>query len=396
MADKVRGDYLMFLCSDSTGQLRSMEEHRVNFAKYFESGLGIDGSSLPGFAETHRSDVLMKADLDTIRNITMLGEDLSLVICDVHTPEGEPSPGCPRSVLKRVLAKYQARGWNIDTQTELEFYLCTPDGKPQDTASYMDLPPKDKAMPYRRRVAEIMCEAGLSVRRIHHENGHGQNEVELNLQPALKTSDDTVLAAWILEAVAAEMDLKCELSPLPLPYTYGNGLHVHTMVRDADGNNLFYDGSGTLSPWGRSFVAGILKHAREITAVFARSEQTFARFTNEGHEAPININWGAMNREAMVRIPKASSGSIHPEFRAGDYSGSIHLLTAVLLEAGLRGVDEGLELAPEAESQGMLPTTASESLDIMKVSEFIEGVLGDHMKKFLISRPLSPLSEAKK
>ncbi|GCA63028.1 hypothetical protein KIPB_007414 [Kipferlia bialata] len=384
--------YLNFVAADVNGDLRSMEEDRSNFKKYFAHGLGVDGSSIPGYAKhASRSDVLMMADFEeeTAFRPTIAVEDMSVVMCDVYGPEGKPHGGCPRSVLKRVLDMYKAKGWTSQMQTEIEFYLvhAGEDQKLVDQAGYMELPPADKGFGYRRKLAELLAGAGVSVRRIHHECGPSQNEIELNLRPSLESQDSTILSMWLTRMLAAQYGWDALLSPLPFGMgKAGNGLHQHIIVHDKDGKNIFFDeekGQG-LSKMGLSYIAGVLKYGKEITAVFARDQETFDRFNNKGHEAPVDLMWGAMNRSALVRIPAAHGSDIHMEFRAGDASGNTYLMAAALLLAGLKGVEDGLEAPAEGEVVGHLPLTADECEKLLVESPFINELLGDHMREYLI------------
>eukprot|EP00767_Chilomastix_cuspidata_P001605 gnl/Chilomastix_cuspidata/173.p1 GENE.gnl/Chilomastix_cuspidata/173~~gnl/Chilomastix_cuspidata/173.p1 ORF type:complete len:281 (+),score=162.94 gnl/Chilomastix_cuspidata/173:364-1206(+) len=274
-------------------------------------------------------------------------------------------------------------------QSELEFYLVKKGTlEPQDRAPYMSLPPQDRAMPFRRQLAEVLEEGDFSVRRIHHENGPGQNEIEFNLTAALKNCDDTATCCWILDYIASTMDLDCLISPLPLGRDEaGNGLHQHIQLVDKDGRNLMTDGEKGLSAVGRQFVAGVLKYADEVTAVFARSQESFDRF-QYGHEAPVNKIWGCANRNALVRIPSSSPATIHPEFRAADASGSIYLLAAALLAAGLRGIEEGLELCAEGESLGKLPVTPAAARAVLADSPFLKEFLSPSLIEYLLELPL--------
>lgn len=283
--------------------------------------------------------------------------------------------------------------------SELEFYLLDKDGKPNDNGHYISVPPEDGSIRYRRELCHTFEKAGIKVKRLHHEVGPGQNEVEYQLQPVLKNADDTVYGVWLSDMVAREYEWHTQYSPKPFPELAGNGLHQHILLRDLKTNaNLMAEKDGKLTPLCHQFIAGMLKYARDITAVFAVDKESFERL-KPGHEAPTITTWGFASRNALVRIPTIGDvDKIRVEFRAGDSSGSPHLLCAMILAAGLQGIKEKLTPPEEAgndvyhlsvdelHKKGMdvLPASLPECIEILQKSEFVKKVLGETIPQVLI------------
>ncbi|KAG9390744.1 Glutamine synthetase, catalytic domain [Carpediemonas membranifera] len=395
--------YVQFLCSNILGKLHSMEEHVREVPGNFKNGLGVDGSSIPGYATVTNSDVHLMADQSTLQTINIDGEGpMTKVFCDVHNTDGTRASGCVRSILREQIEKAHKMGFEPFFMSELEwFYLKN--GEPLDDGHYLSVAPDDKAGPLRRQVCRHLDEAGMKVRRAHHECAAGQNEIELNLTPALKNADDTCTAMWLIRLLADQQGIEANFMPKPLGSDKaGNGLHQHQRLHDLKtGENLFanFDHPKELSPLGKKYVAGLVKYAREITAVFGMDEQTFDRL-KPGHEAPVWSMWAGSNRNALVRVPAISKPeSARCEFRAGDASGSPHLLAAVMLAAGLKGIEDDIavppecnvdpetELTPEQRKEmgiELLPTSLAECARILDASEFLHEVLGEGLCNYLI------------
>lgn len=392
--------YVQFHFSDLLGNLRSMEESVDLLESILAGGLSVDGSSVPGYAIINESDIALIPEPETFTSFKIDAE-YSRIMCHIKNAKGEPHPGDPRGILQKVIEKANSLGFKPYAMSELEFYLFDEKGSPIDKGGYLSVPPYDRALTFRRELAEVMTTAELKVKRIHHEVGPGQNEVELQITDAMKNADDTLTGIWITKLKAYERGYIADFMPKPIEKEAGNGLHQHVLLKDLKGNNVFASDEG-LSEIAKHFIAGLITHAGEITAVFARSKQSFERL-KPGYEAPVYAIWDYMNRSALIRVPYIAKGEEHKtrvEFRAGDASGSIHLLEAMLFAAGLDGIEKKLECPDnvnldldklcDAELKKLkikrLPKDLKETKHIMEESKFIEEVIGKHAKEFFLAR----------
>lgn len=369
------------------------------FPKICKRGVNIDGSSIAGMALINQSDINIFPDTSEYKRMTIEGFPCGFVWCTLRDAENREHPCCPRSILKKVLRWYEEAGYFPEQFGELEFYLFEKGTcNPQDNATYLSVPPEDKGLPYRLTLARMLDHEGIEIRRIHHECGPGQNEVEMEFAPALVNSDNLQKTMWLARMLADKMGLECDVMPKPNLNLAGNGLHQHTMIFDSQHRNLFSDGNAGLSDVAKHFIAGLLHYARDITAVFAMGHQSFARL-DPRHEAPLFIAWGLGNRSALVRVPvitQANQEMTRIEFRGGDASGAPHLLNAMILAAGLRGIQDQLEcplgcdlnfghLTEEQRGQfSMLPQSISETIEILRTSQLCRDVLGREAVEFLI------------
>ncbi|KAL0229126.1 hypothetical protein GEMRC1_013746 [Eukaryota sp. GEM-RC1] len=367
---------------------RIMEESMSNYDGALHGNLGVDGSSVPGYASVNHSDVSICPDNATLRLFNYAGDCTGLAISTVIDPKTKkPHAGDPRSILINVIKKAEEMGFTADAFSELEFFVLK-DGQPQDQAGYLEGKPKDKGGPYRKAFANLAKDMGIKVKRIHHECAGGQNEMEFQLTDMLYNADSTLLGMWISALVASEMDLEVEYDPKPYQNEAGNGLHMHLLLKDLDGNNVMYDANDSegLSVTARKFIAGLLKYSPEVTAVFGRKHSTFERLV-PGHEAPVYQTWDFSNRTALVRVPYVPHDAAQKqrvEFRAGDASGSFYLLAAAIYLAGLKGIEEDLEpvanftenpdkMTPEelaAKGVKRLPSSLAECSKILGTSPF--------------------------
>jgi glutamine synthetase len=391
-----------FFFSDFKGGMHVMEESADNVAGILAGGVGVDGSSV-GFATVDKSDILLRPDHDSKRTFAVEGEEVDAYFCRVFSLKGDLHPACPRQVLKRVIDKAATMGLECDMFSELEFYLLDEKtGEPIDHGKYLSLPPEDGALPFRRELCHMFEAAGIEVKRLHHEVGPAQQEVEYKLQPVLKNCDDTILGMWLTKMLARKYGWRATFEPKPLGEDIaGNGMHEHILLREtATGKNAMLGEDGGLNERAMQFIAGLLKYAPDICAVFGRDPSTFVRL-RPGHEAPVCAIWGHAARNALVRIPtisKENLAGMRCEFRAGDASGSPHLMCAMILAAGLRGIEEELVAPPpptkdycsmpkeecEADGVTVLPTSMEECKPILEKSELIKETLGEHLTEKLI------------
>lgn len=398
---------------NGNGELKCMEEDGKNTEKFLKEGFNVDGSSIGGSMLTvEKSDLKVMPEKDSFLHIEIGDFVHDRFLGKLVDNEGNPHPMDPRGIFSKLIDKARKMGFEPYMFSEIEFYIVDKDGKPADNAEYCSLPPEDKSYDFRHELGELCKKAGMNVKRIHHENGAGQNEIELNFSPCLKNADDSLLAMFFMKMLAAKRDQKILFSPKPFKDDAGNGLHHHILLRDVKtGENVFYNKdftgniddptkcAGKLSDICKHGIAGLLKYADDITAVFASHKETFERL-KPGFEAPIFKAWDFSNRTALVRVPKSSLDMTRFEYRGGDLSGSIHLYGSVLLAAVLKGIEEKLELQPnshfnvetltdeERNAKGIysVPTSFDKCIEVLKNSKFLEEALGPTMVQYLIQR----------
>jgi len=377
-----------------------------------EHGKWFDGSSIEGFARIAESDMFLVPDLATFAPIpwepgigpdgSQLATGAARVICDVFTPNGDPFPGDPRWVLRRQIEKAKAKGYILNTGPELEFFLLRRgDGEvetlPHDAAGYFDLS-EDLGTEVRKEMMNDLEAFGIKVETAHHEVATGQHEIDFEYADALRTADNAVTFKTTLKAVAARQGLYATFMPKPFFGMNGNGMHTHQSLWDIKkGKNAFSaekDPYG-LSPTARSYIAGILDHARAMIGVLAPLVNSYKRLV-PGYEAPVYIGWARINRSALVRIPQISKGQLNStriELRCPDPSSNPYLAFAVMLAAGLDGIDRKLTPpdpveenlyhfdAAKLESRKIrqLPGTLREALDELQADAVIADALGEHV-----------------
>ncbi len=375
----------------------------------FAEGLGIDGSSIQGYTRAFEADVLAHPDPSTFQILPWRGEidPTARMFCDITTPDGEPAAYDPRYVLKRALQKAADRGFTFYTHPEIEFYLLKssepgPNGlEPVDKAGYFDNVPGGTAHDFRRRAVRMLEDLGISVEFSHHEGGPGQNEIDLRYADALTMADNIMTFRTVIKEVAIEQGVYATFMPKPFAEHPGSGMHTHLSLFEGD-SNAFFDQGAThqLSTVGRQFVAGLLTHAPEISAVTNQFVNSYKRIWG-GHEAPSYITWGHNNRSALVRVPLYKPGkgqSARIEYRAMDSAANPYLAFALMLSAGLKGIEEGYELPAEAEDTvwelsrqerkalgyKSLPTSLDHALNVMEESELVAETLGEQVFNYVL------------
>ena len=408
-------DFVAYHFLDANGELMAMEEDGEKTEKILKEGLNVDGSSVKGLSMVESSDLRVMPERDSFLTI-QVGDDFvhHRYLAHLVDEKGAPHPRDPRAILQKQVDKALTMGLEPFMFSEVEFYLVDEEsGEPADSAGYCSLPPVDKSYGFRQELGRLCKQLGMSVKRIHHECGPGQNEIELDLTPSMKNADDTVLCMWIMQILAGKRGQKVVLSPKPFSDKPGNGLHHHILLCDqTTRKNVFANAqqsSSTEDPLSKvckHAIAGLLKYADDITAAFAASPETFTRL-KPGFEAPIFKTWGFSNRTALVRVPKSSLDSTRFEYRGGDLSGSVHLFGALLLAAVLKGIENELEAPPSADCNvenltaeelaardiKPVPLSFEKCIQIMKTSEFLKDALGHEMVTFLIERDLALMAK---
>jgi glutamine synthetase len=408
--------------TDVLGLVKTVTIPLHKFGDAIESGLWFDGSSVEGFARIHESDMYLKPDLSTFSAIPWdTGANATAkVFCDVFTPDGEPFDGDPRAVLKRQLAEAESLGYSMQTGPELEFFLLKTGGPerietlPHDKAGYFDVT-TDLASDVRKEMVNALEEQGIVVEASHHEVAIGQHEIDFKYGPALHTADNAVTFRVTLKAIAQRHGLYATFMPKPFFGINGSGMHCHLSLADAGtGENLFYDADDEygLSDIAKQFIAGLLEHARGMSAVLAPLVNSYKRLV-PGYEAPVYVSWARINRSALIRVPQASRGkkeATRIELRCPDPSCNPYLAFAVMLACGLDGIRRGLTPPRPVEENlyhfddqmmskyavATLPGTLKEALDEMAKDEVVRQALGEHVYDWFVEAKTSEWDEYRK
>ncbi|NIK60750.1 type I glutamate--ammonia ligase [Kribbella shirazensis] len=396
--------------TDVLGFLKSVAVAPAELESAFAEGLGFDGSAIEGFARVTEADMLAKPDPSTFQILPWRGETMGTarMFCDINMPDGSASFADPRHVLKRTLSKAADLGFTFYTHPEIEFYLfksllgapgTTPE--PVDSSGYFDHTPQGIGNDFRREAITMLESMGISVEFSHHEGGPGQQEIDLRYADALSTADNIMTFRVVVKEVALSQGIYASFMPKPLSDQPGSGMHTHMSLFEGD-RNAFFEGGAQyqLSKTGRAFIAGLLRHASEITAVTNQWVNSYKRLA-VGDEAPSFISWGHNNRSALVRVPmyKPHKGqSSRVEFRSLDSAANPYLAFALMLAAGLKGIEEGYELPAEVEDDiwsltsrerkalGIkpLPGSLAEAISAMEDSELVAETLGEHVFDFFL------------
>ena len=395
--------------TDVLGYLKSVAIAPAELEGAFSEGIGFDGSAIEGFARVYEADMLAKPDPSTFQILPWRGEGPSTarMFCDIVMPDGSPSYADPRYVLKRTLSKAAENGFTFYTHPEIEFYLFkdtpTPGGEPVpvDRSGYFDHTAQSMGSDFRREAITMLEAMGISVEFSHHEGGPGQQEIDLRYADALSTADNIMTFRTVVREVALSQGIWATFMPKPFTTHPGSGMHTHVSLFEGDTNAFFEAGAEyQLSKTGRSFIAGILTHAAEISVVTNQWVNSYKRLM-WGGEAPSYICWGHNNRSAMIRVPmyKPNKGqSTRMELRTIDSAANPYLAFAVILAAGMKGIEEGYELPREAEddvwsltererkSLGIdpLPKNLAEAIAVAESSELLAETLGEHVFDFFL------------
>jgi len=395
--------------TDVLGVLKSVAVAPAELEGAFAEGIGFDGSAIEGLTRVYEADMIAKPDPSTFQVLPWRGEHhgSARMFCDIETPDGEPSLADPRYVLKRALERANAQGFTFYTHPEIEFYLFEPLADlnlplvPVDSAGYFDHVPRGTAHDFRRATITMLESMGISVEFSHHEAGPGQNEIDLRYADALTTADNIMTFRTVVKEVALEQGVFASFMPKPMAEFPGSGMHTHLSLFEGD-RNAFYEAGAEyqLSKVARNFIAGVLRHAAEITAVTNQYVNSYKRLWG-GAEAPSYICWGHNNRSALIRVPMykpAKGQSSRVEFRGLDSAANPYLAYAVLLAAGLAGIEKGYELPDGAEDDvweltpaerralGIepLPSSLDEAIRVMEGSELVAETLGEHVFDFVL------------
>jgi glutamine synthetase len=395
--------------TDVLGYLKSVAVAPAELEGALSEGIGFDGSAIEGFARVYESDMLAKPDPSTFQILPWRSEGPSTarIFCDIVMPDGSPSYADPRFVLKRTLSRAAENGFTFYTHPEIEFYLFQDaphpgvEPVPVDRSGYFDHTAQSMGSDFRREAITMLEAMGISVEFSHHEGGPGQQEIDLRYADALSTADNIMTFRTVVREVALSQGIWASFMPKPFTTHPGSGMHTHVSLFEGD-RNAFYEAGAEyqLSKTGRQFIAGVLRHASEISAVTNQWVNSYKRLM-WGGEAPSYICWGHNNRSAMVRVPmyKPNKGqSTRMELRTIDSACNPYLAFAVVLAAGMKGIEESYDLPREAEDDvwslnerertllgiDPLPRNLFEAIAVAERSELLAETLGEHVFDFFL------------
>jgi glutamine synthetase len=402
--EKIKSDGVEFLLlwfTDLEGHLKSFAVTPSEIPGALDDGMGFDGSSITGFNAIEESDMVAIPDPGTYRLMPWKEGETKVgrMICDVVTPDGKPYEGDPRYVLRRALDRCQEMGFDtFNVGPELEYFLFE-DNKGTETldeGGYFAMTTMDAASELRQETVRGLEQMGIPVEYVHHEVGPSQHEIDMRYASALDMADHTVTYRLVVKEIAKKAGYHATFMPKPLFGENGSGMHTHQSLF-AEGKNAFFDAEDEwhLSEVGKAFIAGQLRHAREISAVFAQWVNSYKRLV-PGYEAPVYVAWSRRNRSALIRIPLYKPGNeqaTRAEIRCPDPACNPYLTFAALLHAGLEGIEQGYELpepmeqnlyklsAEDRKARGIvaLPETLGEAIDELAGSELARKALGDHV-----------------
>ena len=401
-----------FWFTDVLGFLKSFAVTSEELEQAFDEGIGFDGSAIEGFARVQESDMLARPDAGTFQIMPQRGDasegGVARMFCDIYTPDGRPFWGDPRYVLRRNLQKAAEKGFTFYVHPETEFFIfkSSSDPTPIDAGGYFDLTPSAVTQEIRIEAISVLEKMGIPVEFSHHEVAPSQHEIDLRHADALTMADSVMTFRLVVKELAARRGLYATFMPKPSTDLPGSGMHTHMSLFEGD-KNAFHDASDEyhLSKVAKSFIAGLLVHAREMTAVTNQWVNSYKRLiTGRGYpvtEAPVYVCWGRHNRSALIRVPMykpRKDQSTRIESRSPDPACNPYLAFSVLLAAGLKGIEGNYELPPEAtdniyemslserRARGIeqLPEDLYEALREMESSDLVAETLGEEVFEYLL------------
>lgn len=395
---------------DILGRLKNFAISPEDLEVAFEEGIGFDGSAIEGFATPEEADMLAFPDASTFQILPWRPSHngVARVFCDVCTPDREPFAGDPRAALRRMFHKAEKAGYLLNVGAELEYYYFPDERTPEplDNVGYFDLSVSDAARDLRRNTVLTLEKMSVPVEYTFHAAGRSQHGMSLRHAEALSMSDAITTAKLIIKQQAYESGCHASFMPKPLAGEDGSAMFLCQSLFDHDGNNVFWgedDEKYHLSEIAKHYMAGILAHAREISAITNPTVNSYKRITTGGDSVPQYATWGLRNRASMVRIPVYKPGkqlSTRIELRSPDPMANPYLVNAVTLAAGLDGIERKLELPPEATAETLkltdrqmleagytpLPRSLKEALDVFEDSQFMKDALGEHIHSFFLKK----------
>lgn len=395
---------------DILGRLKNFAISPEDLEVAFEEGIGFDGSAIEGFATPEEADMLAFPDASTFQILPWRPSHngVARVFCDVCTPDRKPFAGDPRDALRRMFRKAEKAGYLLNVGAELEYYYFPDEHTPEplDNVGYFDLSVSDAARDLRRNTVLTLEKMSVPVEYTFHAAGRSQHGMSLRHAEALSMSDAITTAKLIIKQQAYESGCHASFMPKPLAGEDGSAMFLCQSLFDHDGNNVFWgedDEKYHLSDIAKHYMAGILAHAHEISAITNPTVNSYKRITTGGDSVPQYATWGLRNRASMVRIPVYKPGkqlSTRIELRSPDPMANPYLVNAVTLAAGLDGIERKLELPPEATAETLkltdrqmleagytpLPRSLKEALDVFEDSQFMKDALGEHIHSFFLKK----------
>lgn len=392
--------------TDVQGFLKSFAITPAELELALDEGVSFDGSSIDGFSRSREADMLARPDPTTFQILPQKADDTGVarMFCDIVTPDGEPFEGDPRNVLRRNLKRAAELGYSFYVAPEIEYFYfadSSPDPEVLDRGGYFDLTPLDVAQEYRRSTITKLEQLGIPVAFSHHEVSPSQHELDLRHTDAMTMADNITTTRLTVKEVALEHGIYATFMPKPLAAYDGSGMHLHLSLFQGD-ENAFHDESGEygLSKVARGFMAGLLMHASEITAITNQWVNSYKRLVG-GFDAPTYETWARNDQSALVRVPATRKGKIDAtriEFRSPDSSCNPYLALSVILAAGLEGVANNYELPPEAGSEILdmseaeravagvrhIPKNLAEAIKSLEGSDLVREALGDHVFEWFL------------
>ncbi len=396
---------------DILGKLKSISVSYREFEYAMTEGMGLDGSSVEGFARVWESDLVAVPDLDTFQMFPpdLTGAPIGRFFCDIKTTDGQQFEGDPRYILKRNLAEMKKSGFDqFMVGPELEYFYFKDDKHPEalDSAGYFDTIPLDTSYAIRRHTMQMLEKLGIRVEYSHHEVAPSQHEIDLRYDEAMKMADQVITYRTVVKQIAAAHGVYATFMPKPIAKVNGSGMHVHQSLFK-NGSNAFFDSKDPmyLSETARQYIAGILAHVKEICAVTNQWVNSYKRLV-PGYEAPAYIAWGRKNRSTLVRIPQVKAGKPNAtriECRFPDPACNPYLTFAVMLGAGLDGIQQKMQVPPITEENifrmtqeqraahqiDTLPAYLYEAVNYTRHSELVKKILGEHtFEKFIANKDI--------
>jgi glutamine synthetase len=399
--------FIMLEFTDVQGITKNVAIPSDQLETALDGRIMFDGSSIEGFTRIQESDMALRPDFATFTVLPWTignGATAARIICDVYTHDGKPFAGCPRGALKRAVAEAAARGYTLYAGPEPEFFLFRRDdrGKPTtitcDRAGYFDLVPMDVGENARRDMVLALQKMGFEVEAAHHEVAPGQHEIDFRYADALRTADNVVTFRFVVKTIAAQHNLHATFMPKPLYGVCGSGMHINLSLFQ-NGRNAFYDPDAQyqLSDVALYFIGGLMKHARAYTAITNPLVNSYKRLV-PGYEAPVYIAWSEGNRSPLIRIPSVRGEGTRIELRSPDPACNPYLALAVILMAGLDGIDNQI-LPPDPVSENIygmseaereshnipsLPGSLAEALEELERDPVIRAALGSHIYQYFL------------
>jgi glutamine synthetase len=406
LAEKLNISFMRLQFTDILGVNKNVEIPASQFEKALDGDIMFDGSSIEGFVRIEESDMLLKPDFDTFRVFPWGDPDhrICRLICDVSRPDGTEFDGDPRTVLRRAIGRAAAMGYTMNAGMEAEFFLFRPGQHGEatttthDVGGYFDLAPADLGEEARRAMVAVLEQMGFEVEAAHHEVAHGQHEIDFRYADALKTADNIATFRFVVKHVAQQFGLLASFMPKPIFGQNGSGMHTHqSLFRGKE--NAFWDEQAEwqLSKVALHYIGGLLRHARGMCAITNPLVNSYKRLV-PGYEAPVNVAWSMRNRSPLIRVPDRRGVGTRVELRMPDPAANPYLALAVMLAAGLDGIESTADWREPVNENiwemsfrerrrlriDDLPHDLNEALDELEKDEVIRGALGDHVTRHFV------------